>query len=111
MGLGIHYFIRFSLRYSLEFISGTKAYYKTGIKRSAEDFGAIFQVPVPPLLHGSLKRPVVFGNNIRPILNVTAGYALRNVGEYKWKRFSFTWAIEVVTEPFKPDSKPFPCTL
>lgn len=82
IGLGIHYFLRLGLGYSVKFIGGENGYYISNLDQTARDFGAILQIPVLRLLHGSRDGSFILGEDIQPIFNITAGYSLRNVGGY-----------------------------
>ncbi len=84
LGLGIHYFLKLGIGYSLKFIRNKNPFsaFTPNIDQTAEDFGTILQVPVLQLLYGTRTRHIVFCKNIYPSLNITAGYALRNVGGY-----------------------------
>ncbi len=134
VGLGLHYFLRLGLGYSLELVNNENRAARPKIDELAENFGTILQVPVLHLLWA--KRQIVVGKDVEPILNIAAGYALRNVGGYviktptyelplarqallgwnwelgfrskvkgySWKWFSFTWTRQAIDSPIKLDS-------
>lgn len=84
VGLGVDYFLRVGLGYSMELIKNKNPFsaFTPNIDQPAENFGAVLQIPVLHLLYGTRQRPLLIGKNIYPSLDVTAGYALRNVGGY-----------------------------
>ena len=82
VGMGIDYFLRLGLGYSVELIKNTHPAFTPNIDQPAANFGADLQVPVLHLLYGTQNRSALIGKNIYPSLDVTAGYALRNVGGY-----------------------------
>lgn len=118
-GLGVDYFVRLGLGYTLKWVStkGRPTYYNSTY---SPDFGAILQIPVTNLILKSSDPPVISTYNVTPVLNITFGYSKRNeadyapygyavlpregdfgwnfevglktyIRDYWWKWFSFTW--------------------
>ncbi|HEY9165565.1 MAG TPA: hypothetical protein VIS48_05335 [Candidatus Kryptonia bacterium] len=87
IGLGVDYVVKFGAGFTLKWIDSELAPSGSGqetnsasAKVLAHDFGAIAQVPLVDLYGAILDDRPTFGNGVEPFLDLTFGYARRNIG-------------------------------
>ncbi len=87
-GVGIDYVVRLGVGYNFKWINSklrpsvpAQTAGPIEAKVPAHDFGMILQIPVVDVASHFRGEPVTFNNRVSPLLNLTLGYASRNVGE------------------------------
>ncbi len=87
VGLGIDYIARFGIGFNFKSIQSnlgpTVANQSGGpleAKTPAHDFGMLLQIPVVDVISHFRNKPVQFNDVVSPLLDLTFGYAGRNVG-------------------------------
>lgn len=87
LGLGIDYIVKVGIGFNFKEIQsnlGPTVPNQSGgpleAKTPANDFGMLLQIPVVDVVSHFRDKPVRFNNLLSPLLDVTFGYASRNVG-------------------------------
>ncbi len=132
-GVGFDYFVRVGLGYTLKWINNVPAPYSYyPVNHTAEDFGALLQIPITSLVRHEWKRTARMTTGIEPRLDLNIGYAMRNIGSYMsyggtlpteadlgwsidaglrsevanhpWQWLSVAWSEQAGTPPISTDS-------
>ena len=128
--LGLDYFIRIGLGYTLKWID-YMPFYGFQFKRTAEDFGTLLQIPIMSIVDHEKKRTFRETSGMGPRLDFNIGYDLRDYGSYNsnetllteaslgwsveaglrsevaghnWEWFSVSWSMQAGASPFHTDS-------
>ncbi len=132
LGIGLDYLLRFGLGFSLKWVSERYQFQGSPTSNTAEDFGAIVQVPLSKLVGGAQEQGSSDKIGVKPLYNITVGYAMRNLSGYKggsavlptranlgwsadagvesqidgqkWEWLSVAWSEQADVSPFFSDS-------
>ncbi len=87
LGVGINYIVKFGLGYTYKWIDSEVAPAGLGhpigsgaAKAAAYDLGAMLQIPVVDIASRLGHTPLVFGEGVSPLFNLTFGWTERNIG-------------------------------
>lgn len=82
-GIGFDYYIRLGFGYTFKWVYNMfNSTNQEPLKETAEDFGAILQVPVISLVCSEPGKEIGVAAGIKPSLDLNIGYAMRNFGGY-----------------------------
>lgn len=132
-GIGFDYYVKLGLGYTFKWIDNM--FYSTNqvpLKETAEDFGAVLQVPVTSFVFDKSRKAAQLTSGIEPNLDLDFGYAMRNFGGYinpywllpreanlgwsinagltsriaghRWEWLSISWSEQAGTSPVTTDS-------
>ncbi len=128
--VGFDYYFKVGFGYTLKWINLPTWFPQ--VKHTAEDFGALLQIPVGSLVCNKWERTARKISGLEPSINLNLGYAMRNYGSYlnngqmlpteaklgwsidaglgsevaghRWQWFSIEWSQQAGTFPVRTDS-------
>ena len=128
--LGLDYFIKIGLGYTLKWID-YMPFYGIPFRRTGEDFGALLQIPITSIVDHEKERTFKETSGIEPRVDFNIGYDMRDYGSYNpnetlfteanlgwsiqaglmselaghsWDWFSVSWSMQAGASPFQTDS-------